>query len=115
MITSGKVRMEQGATDDTVLLYHQSNNTFYAIQPSQKSYMELDPVKAGEMMDQASQMQQQMMAQLEERMKDMPEAQRTQMMEMMKRSGQQMPGLQEEPIRYEERGGSDSVARGRGE
>lgn len=109
MVTSGKVRMEQGAMDDTVLLYHQSNNTFYAIQPSQKSYMELDPVKAAEMMDQASQMQQQMMAQLQERMKDLPEEQKAQMMEMMKRSGQPMPGIPEEPVRYESRGGSDSV------
>ena len=109
MITGGKVRMEQGAMDDTVLLYHQQTNTFYAIQPSQKTYLELDPVKAGEMMDQASQMQQQMMAQLQERMKDMPEEQREQMMAMMNRSGQPMPGLPEEPVRYQSRGGSDSV------
>ena len=45
MVTSGKVRMEQGAMDDTVLLYHQATNTFYAIQPSQKSYMEFDPIE----------------------------------------------------------------------
>jgi len=109
MITHGKVRMEQGALDDTVLLYHQANNTFYAIQPSQKSFMELDPVKAGELMDQASQMQQQMMAQLQERLKDLPEDQRRQMMEMMQRSGQPMPGMPEEPVRYEPRRESDSV------
>ena len=39
MVTSGKVRMEQSQAGDTVLLYHQSNNTFYAIEPAQKSYM----------------------------------------------------------------------------
>ncbi len=110
MVTSGKVRMEQGTVDDTLLLYDQANNTFFAIQPNDKSYMEFDPEKAGEMMDQASQMQQQMMAQLQERLKEMPEEQREQ---MMNRSGQMMPGLPpglpEEPVRYEPRGGSDSI------
>ena len=112
MVTSGKVRMEQGTDDDTLLLYDQANNSFFAIQPNDKSYMEFDPEKAGEMMDQASQMQQQMMAQLQESLKDMPEEQREQMMKMMNRSGQTMPGLSpvpEEPVRYEPRGGSDST------
>jgi len=109
MVTDGKVRMEQGGGDETLLLYVQASNTFYAIQPSDKSYMEFDPEKAAEMMDQASQMQKQMMAQLEERMKDMPAEQREQMMKMMNRSGQATPGLPEEPLRYESRAGSDSV------
>ena len=116
MVTSGKVRMEQGTDDDddddTLLLYHQATNTFYAIQPGEKSYMEFDPEKASEMMDQASQMQQQMMAQLQESLKEMPEEQREQMMKMMNRSGQKMPGLPplpEEPVRYEPRGGNDSI------
>ena len=114
MVTSGKVRMEQGTDDDddSLLLYHQADNTFFAIQPSEKSYMEFDPEKAGAMMDQASQMQQQMMAQLQERLKEMPEEQREQMMAMMNRSGKTMPGLAplpEEPVRYEPRGGSDSI------
>ena len=113
MVTSGKVRMEQGTDDDddddTLLLYHQATNTFYAIQPGEKSYMEFDPEKASEMMDQASQMQQQMMAQLQESLKEMPEEQREQMMKMMNRSGQKIPGLPEEPVRYEPRGGNDSM------
>ncbi len=109
LVTRGKVRMEQGGDDDTLLLYFQEGNTFYAIQPSDKSYMEFDPEEAGAMMDQASQMQQQMMAQLQERMKDLPAEQREQMMEMMKRSGQTMPGSPEEPVRYESRSGSDTV------
>ena len=114
MVTSGKVRMEQGTDedDDSLMLYHQADNAFYAIQPSEKSYMKFDPEKAGAMMDQASQMQQQMMAQLQERLKEMPEEQRQQMMKMMNRSGQTMPGLPplpEEPVRYEPRGGSDSI------
>ena len=108
MVTSGKVRMEQGTDDNMVLLYDQANNTFFAIQPDEKSYTEFDPEKAAEMMDQASQMQQQMMAKLQEGLKDMPEAQREQMMKMMNRSGQKMPGLPEEPVRYESRAGSDS-------
>jgi hypothetical protein len=70
--------------------------------------MEFDPEKAAEMMDQASQMQQEMMAKLQESLKDMPEAQREKMMMLMNRSGQKMPGLPEEPLRYESRGGSDS-------
>ena len=109
MVTSGKVRMEQGNVDDSLLLYHQANNTFIAIQPNDKSYMEFDPEKAGEMMDQASQMQQQIMAQLQESLKEMPEEQREQMMKMMNRSGKTMPGLPEEPVRYEPRGGRDSI------
>ena len=109
MVTSGKVRMEQG-NDDTLLLYDHANNTFFAIQPSEESYMEFDPEKAGEMMDQASQMQQQMMAQLQESLKEMPEEQREQMMKLMNRSGQKMPGLAEEPVRYEPRGGNDSIS-----
>lgn len=108
MITTGKVRMEQGESEDTVLLYHRSSNTFFAIQASEQSYMEIDPVKAGEMMDQASQMQQQMIAQLQERMKDMPEEQRQQMMEMMQRSGQTLPGMPEDPVRYVHKG-TDTV------
>ncbi|GMR22649.1 MAG: hypothetical protein BMS9Abin37_1013 [Acidobacteriota bacterium] len=108
MVTSGKVRMEQGTDDNTLLLYDQANNTFFAIQPDEKSYMEFDPEKAGAMMDQASPMQQQMMAQLQESLKELPEEQRQKMMEMMKRSGQTMPGLPEEPVRYESRAGSDS-------
>ena len=105
-VTSGKVRMEQGSDDETLLLYDQANNTFFAIQPDEKSYMEFDPERAGEMMDQASQMQQQMMAQLQESLKELPEEQRQKMMEMMK--GPAMPGLPEEPVRYESRAGSDS-------
>ena len=36
MVTSGKVRMEQGTNDDALLLYHQADNSFYAIQPNDK-------------------------------------------------------------------------------
>ena len=109
LVTKGKVRMEQGGDDDTLLLYFEDNNTFYAVQPADKSYMEFDPEKAAAMMDQASQMQQRMMAQLQERMKDLPAEQREQMMEMMKHSGQAMPGEPEEPVRYEQRSGSHTV------
>lgn len=108
MVRSGKVRMEYGTDDNTVLLYDQADNTFFAIQPDEKSYMEFDPEKTAEMMDQASQMQQQMMAKLQESLKDMPEEQREKMMMLMNRSGQTMPGLPEEPVRYESRSGSDS-------
>jgi len=108
MVRSGKVRMEYGTDDNTVLLYDQADNTFFAIQPDEKSYMEFDPEKTAEMMDQASQMQQQMMAKLQESLKDMPEGQREKMMMLMNRSGQAMPGLPEEPVRYESRAGSDS-------
>ena len=111
MITTGKVRMEPSQAGDTVLLFHQSDNTFYAIQNDQKSYMTFDPEKAGEMMDQVSERQKQMMAQLEERMAQMPEAQREQMKAMMSKMGQPMPQMQEkEPTRYEARDDSGSAA-----
>jgi len=109
MVKSGKLRMEQGTLDDTILIYHQANNTFFAIQPKDESYMEFDPEKTGEMMDQVGQMQQQLMAQLQESLKEIPEEQREQMMKMMSGSGQILPGLPEEPVRYEPRGGSDSI------
>lgn len=109
MVTAGKVRMEQGSLDETLLLYHQANNTFYAIEPSEKSYMVLDPETAGTMMDQAAQMRQQMMAELEERLAELPEEQRQQMMAMMELSGQPLPGHPQEPVRYEASGQSDDV------
>ena len=90
MITTGKVRMEQSQTGDTVLLFHQSTNTFYALQNDRKTYMTFDPETAGEMMGQMSEMQKQMMAQLEERMAEMPEAEREQMKAMMSKMGQPM-------------------------
>ena len=111
MITAGKARMDQSQAGDTILLFHQSANKFYAIQNDQKSYLVFDPETAGEMMGQASEMQKQMMAQLEERMAEMPEAQREQMKAMMSKMGQPMPQMQEkEPTRYEARGDSGSAA-----
>ena len=111
MITTGKVRMDQSQAGDTVLLFHQSANTFYAIQNDQKSYMVFNPETAGAMMGQVSEAPQQMMAQLEERMAQMPEAQREQMKAMMSKMGQPMPQMQEkEPTRYEARGDSGSAA-----
>jgi len=110
MITAGKVRIEQSQTGDTVLLFHQSTNTFYALQNDRKTYMTFDPETAGEMMGQMSEMQKQMMAQLEERMAEIPEAQREQMKAMMSKMGQPMPEMQEkEPTRYEARGDSGSA------
>lgn len=111
LITSGKVRMEQSRAEDTILLYHQSDNTFYAIEPKQKSYIVIDPEKAGAMVQRATQMQQQMMKQLEEQMANMPEAQREQMKAMMAQMEQGMPQAQQpEKVRYEARGDGGSAA-----
>ena len=109
MVTSGHVRMEHNERgQEMILLFHQSANTFYAVQPGEKSYIELDPEKAGAMMDEAAKMRQQAMAQLEEQMKDMPPEQREQMKAMMERMGTPMPAPPEK-TRYEARGDSGSA------
>ncbi len=109
-ITTGKVRMETGADEETFLLYHEDGNTFFAVQPKQKSYMELDPDTTSQMMDQASQMRQQVMEQLKERLAEMSEEQRNQMMEMMNRAGTPMPGVPREEVTYREGAGTATVS-----
>lgn len=103
-IASGKVRMS-GADGEGHMIFDASEGSFTAINHSDRSYIVFDK----EQVEKLARMQEQVMAQMEAQLAQLPPAQRAQMKKMM---GSMMPQMPEAPPprRYERTGEEKTVS-----